>query len=79
MVLVRDRIKESLRKKFAKLANDFEQKLHEISVELTAIEGPLEVHPSRFYLPSHSLTPSPTAAGTTKTSPRHPDAHSAAV
>ncbi|KAF8882897.1 actinin-like protein [Gymnopilus junonius] len=35
-------IKESLRKKFAKLANEFEQKLHEISVELTAIEGPLE-------------------------------------
>ncbi|KDR83148.1 hypothetical protein GALMADRAFT_56855 [Galerina marginata CBS 339.88] len=35
-------IKETLRKKFAKLANDFEQKLHEISSELTAIEGPLE-------------------------------------
>ena len=69
MVLVRDSIKESLRKKFAKLANDFEQKLHEISVELTAIEGPLEVHPSRFYLPLSLIQPSPSAAGTTKTSP----------
>jgi Ca2+-binding EF-hand superfamily protein len=35
-------IKETLRKKFANLANDFEQKLHEISSEVTAIEGPLE-------------------------------------
>ncbi|KAF9565080.1 actinin-like protein [Agrocybe pediades] len=35
-------IKESLRKTFAKLANEFEQKLHAISTELTAIEGPLE-------------------------------------
>ncbi|KJA20162.1 hypothetical protein HYPSUDRAFT_142622 [Hypholoma sublateritium FD-334 SS-4] len=35
-------IKETLRKKFAHLANDFEQKLHSISSELTAMEGPLE-------------------------------------
>lgn len=37
------RIKETLRKMFAKLANEFESKLHDISTELTAIEGPLEV------------------------------------
>jgi len=37
------RIKESLRKAFANLANDFEQRLQVISSELTAIEGPLEV------------------------------------
>ncbi|KAG6833447.1 hypothetical protein H0H87_006813 [Tephrocybe sp. NHM501043] len=35
-------IKESLRKKFADLANDFERRLHAISSELTAIEGTLE-------------------------------------
>ncbi|KAG6813590.1 hypothetical protein H0H92_009634 [Tricholoma furcatifolium] len=35
-------IKESLRKKFAELANDFERRLHAISFELTAIEGTLE-------------------------------------
>ncbi|KAF7964751.1 hypothetical protein HWV62_3272, partial [Athelia sp. TMB] len=35
-------IKETLRKLFADLANDFEQRLHVISSELTAIEGPLE-------------------------------------
>ncbi|KAG6891512.1 hypothetical protein C0992_005046 [Termitomyces sp. T32_za158] len=35
-------IKESLRKKFADLANDFERRLHAISIELTAIEGTLE-------------------------------------
>jgi hypothetical protein len=37
------RIKETLRKKFADLANDFAQRLHAISLKLTAIEGPLEV------------------------------------
>jgi hypothetical protein len=37
------RIKETLRMKFADLANDFEQKLHDISSELSAMEGPLEV------------------------------------
>jgi len=37
------RIKETLRKKFADLANSFEQRLHAISSELTTIEGPLEV------------------------------------
>ncbi|KAG6916315.1 hypothetical protein DXG01_007364 [Tephrocybe rancida] len=35
-------IKESLRRKFAELANDFERRLHAISSELTAIEGTLE-------------------------------------
>jgi hypothetical protein len=37
------RIKETLRKKFADLANDFEQRLHAISSELAAMDGPLEV------------------------------------
>ncbi|KAJ7132945.1 actin cross-linking [Mycena filopes] len=36
-------IKERLRKSFADLANDFEQKLRVISSALAAIEGPLEV------------------------------------
>ncbi|KAK7028110.1 alpha-actinin [Paramarasmius palmivorus] len=36
-------IKEALRKKFADLANDFEHRLHLISSELTAIDGPLEI------------------------------------
>ncbi|KXN81804.1 Alpha-actinin-like protein 1 [Leucoagaricus sp. SymC.cos] len=35
-------IKESLRKKFAKIANDFEQRLYDISRELASIEGPLQ-------------------------------------
>ncbi|KAF8073885.1 actinin-like protein [Lyophyllum atratum] len=35
-------IKESLRKKYADLANDFERRLHALSSELTAIEGTLE-------------------------------------
>ncbi|PFH51257.1 hypothetical protein AMATHDRAFT_75099 [Amanita thiersii Skay4041] len=35
-------IKESLRMRFADLANNFEYQLHIISSELTAIEGPLE-------------------------------------
>ncbi|KAF9525906.1 actin cross-linking [Crepidotus variabilis] len=35
-------IKEALRKSFAKVANDFEMKLHEISRELLSIGGPLE-------------------------------------
>ncbi|KAJ2914700.1 hypothetical protein MD484_g5691, partial [Candolleomyces efflorescens] len=35
-------IKEDLRKKFADLANAFEKRLHDVSVELTMIEGPLE-------------------------------------
>ncbi|KAF9013185.1 calponin homology domain-containing protein [Cyathus striatus] len=35
-------IKESLRKKFAEIANNFEKKLHQISTELTQMEGPLE-------------------------------------
>ncbi|KAJ2923764.1 hypothetical protein H1R20_g13333, partial [Candolleomyces eurysporus] len=36
------KIKEDLRKKFADLANAFEKRLHDVSVELTMIEGPLE-------------------------------------
>lgn len=35
-------IKESLRKEFADLANDFSQRLHAISLELSGIAGPLE-------------------------------------
>ncbi|KAG5646521.1 hypothetical protein DXG03_003288 [Asterophora parasitica] len=35
-------IKETLRKKYADLANAFERRLHAISTELTAIEGSLE-------------------------------------
>lgn len=35
-------IKESLRKKFATLANDFQMRLHAVSTELSAIDGPLE-------------------------------------
>jgi len=41
-----------LRKKFADLANAFEQRLHDISVELSNIEGPLEVSPN-FADPLH--------------------------
>ena len=41
--------KEDLRKNFAKLANDFEQKLHNISSELAGINGPLEVRFSSYY------------------------------
>jgi septal ring factor EnvC (AmiA/AmiB activator) len=37
------RIKERLRKSFADLANDFEQRLRVISSALAALEGPLEV------------------------------------
>ena len=46
--LNRDRIKEGLRIKYADLANDFARRLHTISSELAAIEGPLEVS---FVLP----------------------------
>lgn len=35
-------IKESLRKEFADLANDFSQRLHSISLELSGVAGPLE-------------------------------------
>ncbi|KAG6332187.1 hypothetical protein ID866_6902 [Astraeus odoratus] len=35
-------IKETLRKEFADLANDFSHRLHAISVELSSVEGPLE-------------------------------------
>lgn len=38
------RIKETLRKQFADLANDFSQRLHGISLDLTSVEGPLEVY-----------------------------------
>ncbi|KAG2009772.1 actin cross-linking, variant 2 [Coprinopsis cinerea AmutBmut pab1-1] len=36
------KIKEDLRKKFADLANAFADRLHEVSVELASIEGPLQ-------------------------------------
>jgi hypothetical protein len=42
------RIKEDLRKKFADLANAFADRLHEVSVELASIEGPLQVYYSTF-------------------------------
>jgi hypothetical protein len=48
------RIKETLLKRFADVANNFEHQLHTISLELTAIEGPLEV--IIFYLAAHTLT-----------------------
>ncbi|KIN99583.1 hypothetical protein M404DRAFT_965491 [Pisolithus tinctorius Marx 270] len=35
-------IKETLRKEFADLANDFSQRLHAVSLELSNVEGPLE-------------------------------------
>ncbi|KAF8133841.1 calponin homology domain-containing protein [Boletus edulis] len=35
-------IKESLRKQFADLANDFSQRLHCVSLDLASVEGPLE-------------------------------------
>ncbi|KAG8214638.1 hypothetical protein J3R82DRAFT_9716 [Butyriboletus roseoflavus] len=35
-------IKESLRKQFAYLANDFSQRLHGVSLDLASVEGPLE-------------------------------------
>lgn len=45
-----DRIKESLRMKFADLANDFQKRVYGISTELSAIEGPLEVrYHARFF------------------------------
>lgn len=37
------RIKESLRKQFADLANDLSQRLHGVSLDLASVEGPLEV------------------------------------
>lgn len=37
------RIKDTLRKSFADLANDFERRLYGISSELAAVEGPLDV------------------------------------
>lgn len=38
------RIKETLRKEFAELANTFARRVHDISSELTAMSGPLEVN-----------------------------------
>jgi len=40
-------IKEALRKRFATLANDFAKRLHHISSELAAIDGPLEEQQER--------------------------------
>lgn len=60
-------IKELLRMQFADLANDFEQRLHSISSELTAIEGPLEeqqeqVHQIQTRIPALSDTLATVAA-----------------
>lgn len=44
------RIKETLRKKFADVANDLEGRLRHTSSALAAIEGPLEV--LFFFFPS---------------------------
>ena len=52
------RIKESLRKQFAELANNFERRLSAISSELAAIEGPLEVNSNVNLHPGHALKPS---------------------
>lgn len=43
-----DRIKDSLRKAFANLANTFEKRLGVISTGLANIDGPLEVLESLF-------------------------------
>jgi chromosome segregation ATPase len=37
-----DRIQETLRKKFAALADDFRDRLRAVSLELSTVEGPLE-------------------------------------
>jgi chromosome segregation ATPase len=37
-----DRIQETLRKEFAALADDFRDRLRAVSLELSAVEGPLE-------------------------------------
>ncbi|KAG8745851.1 hypothetical protein FRC10_006878 [Ceratobasidium sp. 414] len=49
-------IKEALRKKFANVANNFERRLQDISNELSALDGPLEVsaYPGNTNIP---LTP----------------------
>jgi predicted nuclease with TOPRIM domain len=38
----RDRIQETLRKKFAELAEGFRERLRAVYLELSAVEGPLE-------------------------------------
>lgn len=43
------RIKESLRKQFADLANVFSQRLHGVSLDLASVEGPLEVYHTIFF------------------------------
>jgi len=40
--LILDRIQETLRKKFAGLADGFRERLRTVSLELSAVEGPLE-------------------------------------
>lgn len=42
--LILPRIKESLRKQFADLANDVSQRLHGVSLDLASVEGPLQVY-----------------------------------
>lgn len=43
-------IKEALRKKFADLANDFYQRLRQLSSQISGIDGPLEVIARSFLL-----------------------------
>ncbi|TFK33014.1 actinin-like protein [Crucibulum laeve] len=56
-------IKERLRKKFADLANDFEQRLHAISSELAGVDGPLESQQEQV---QHIQTRIPTLSDTLK-------------
>lgn len=37
------RVKEALRRKFATIANDFERRVRDITAEISALDGPLEV------------------------------------
>lgn len=38
-----DRVKETLRRKFATVANDFERRVRDVTAEISALDGPLEV------------------------------------
>lgn len=69
------RIKESLRKQFADLANDFSQRLHGVSLELSSVEGPLEVL-NYLLLAVLPLTKLSSFAGATRTSSEDTDANS---
>jgi len=56
---VHDRIKETLRKAFAELANDLERRLRKLSQELASLAGTLEVHFLLFPLDPSLITFSP--------------------